>query len=49
MEIPTSQVVPNPYQPRKSMNSEAIVELAASIKAEGFFATDCGSKIRRGL
>lgn len=35
MEIATSEVVPNPYQPRKSMDSEAIGELAASIKAEG--------------
>lgn len=35
MEIATSGVVPNPYQPRKSMDSKAIDELAASIKAEG--------------
>ena len=31
IEIPISDIVPNPFQPRKSMDSSAVDELAASI------------------
>jgi ParB family chromosome partitioning protein len=35
VEIPLSQLRPNPYQPRRSFNDESINELAASIKEHG--------------
>ena len=35
LEISTNQIVPNPYQPRKTIHQESIKELAASIEAEG--------------
>jgi ParB family transcriptional regulator, chromosome partitioning protein len=35
VEIPLSQLRPNPYQPRKHFNDETIQELAASIKEHG--------------
>ena len=35
IEIAVSDIVANPFQPRKSMDSSAVDELAASIKAEG--------------
>ena len=35
LEIFTKQIVPNPYQPRKTIDPESIKELAASIEAEG--------------
>ncbi len=35
MELPIAQIAPNPYQPRKTFNSEAIHELAESVKAHG--------------
>ena len=35
LEIGTKQIVPNPYQPRKTIDPESIKELAASIEAEG--------------
>ena len=35
MEIGTDQIVPNPYQPRKTIDPESIKELAASIESEG--------------
>ena len=35
LEISTRQIVPNPYQPRKTIHQESIKELAASIEAEG--------------
>lgn len=35
LEISTKQIVPNPYQPRKTIHQESIKELAASIEAEG--------------
>lgn len=34
-EIPISQISPNPYQPRKSFNSETIDELARSVREHG--------------
>jgi len=34
-EIPIEQLKPNPYQPRKVFNKEALEELAQSIKAKG--------------
>ena len=35
LEIETKQIVPNPYQPRKTIDPESIKELAASIETEG--------------
>lgn len=35
LEIGVNQIVPNPYQPRKTIDPESLKELAASIKAEG--------------
>ncbi len=35
VEIPLSQLRPNPYQPRKHFNDESIQELASSIKEHG--------------
>ena len=35
LEIGTHQIVPNPYQPRKTIDPESIRELAASIESEG--------------
>lgn len=36
-EIPLEEIRPNPYQPRKSFNEEALNELAESIKNYGVF------------
>ena len=36
-EIPVSEIRPNPYQPRKTFNEEALNELASSIKNYGVF------------
>lgn len=36
-EIPVADIRPNPYQPRKSFNEEALKELAESIKNYGVF------------
>ena len=36
-EIPVSEIRPNPYQPRKTFNEEALNELAESIKTMAFF------------
>ena len=36
-EIPVSEIRPNPYQPRKTFNEEALNELAQSIKNYGVF------------
>ena len=36
-ELPVSEIRPNPYQPRKSFNEEALQELAESIKNYGVF------------
>ena len=36
-EIPVSEIRPNPYQPRKTFNQEALEELAESIKNYGVF------------
>lgn len=36
-EIPVSEIRPNPYQPRKTFNEEALRELADSIKNYGVF------------
>lgn len=37
MEIPVNEVRPNPYQPRKTFNEDALNELALSIKNYGVF------------
>jgi len=37
VEIPLSEIRPNPYQPRKSFNQEALDELATSIRNYGVF------------
>lgn len=34
-ELPIGQVVPNPHQPRKVIDPQAVTELAASIESEG--------------
>ncbi|MFN8485669.1 MAG: ParB/RepB/Spo0J family partition protein [Anaerolineae bacterium] len=34
-EVPVEQIVPNPYQPRQSVDREGVEELAASIRAHG--------------
>lgn len=36
-EIPVNDIRPNPYQPRKSFNEDALRELASSIKNHGVF------------
>ena len=36
-EIPLSEIRPNPYQPRRTFDEEALNELAASIKQSGVF------------
>jgi len=36
-ELPVSEIRPNPYQPRKAFNEEALNELAESIKNYGVF------------
>jgi ParB family chromosome partitioning protein len=35
MEIPVDQITPNPHQPRRQFNEQALAELAASIKSTG--------------
>ncbi|MFN8497242.1 MAG: ParB/RepB/Spo0J family partition protein [Anaerolineae bacterium] len=35
MEVPVEQIVPNPYQPRQSVDRAGVEELAASIRAHG--------------
>ena len=37
LELPVSEIRPNPYQPRKSFDQEALDELATSIKNYGVF------------
>ncbi|MDO4664005.1 MAG: ParB/RepB/Spo0J family partition protein [Erysipelotrichaceae bacterium] len=37
LQIPVDQIRPNPYQPRKIFNEEALEELAASIREHGVF------------
>jgi ParB family chromosome partitioning protein len=44
-EISTDLVIPNPYQPRKVIEPEAIVELAASIQAEGLLQPVVARKV----
>ena len=36
-ELPIKQVLPNPHQPRKVIDPEAVSELASSIQSEGCF------------
>lgn len=36
-ELPVNEIRPNPYQPRKAFNEEALLELSESIKAHGVF------------
>lgn len=47
-EIPISEVRPNPYQPRKTFNEEALNELALSIKNYGVFQPIIVKKGLRG-
>ena len=35
LQLPIDHIVPNPYQPRKTIDPESIKELAASIESEG--------------
>ena len=48
MEIPVSEIRPNPYQPRKTFNEEALNELALSIKNYGVFQPIIVKKGLRG-
>lgn len=36
-ELPVNEIRPNPYQPRKAFNEEALLELSESIKTHGVF------------
>ena len=36
-KIPVNEIRPNPYQPRKVFNDEALKELSSSIKQHGVF------------
>ena len=47
-EIPVSEIRPNPYQPRKTFNEEALNELAESIKKYGVFQPIIVKKGLRG-
>lgn len=47
-EIPVSEIRPNPYQPRKTFNEEALRELAESIKNYGVFTPIIVKKSIRG-
>lgn len=47
-EIPISEVRPNPYQPRKTFNEEALNDLALSIKNYGVFQPIIVKKGLRG-
>ena len=47
-EIPVSEIRPNPYQPRKTFNDEALNELAESIKHYGVFQPIIVKKGLRG-
>ena len=47
-EIPVSEIRPNPYQPRKTFNEEALNELADSIKNYGVFQPIIVKKGLRG-
>src|SRR2546426_12723869 len=38
-EIPLSLVSPNPYQPRRAINTAELEELASSVKAKGVLQT----------
>ena len=49
LEIPTDTVVPNPYQPRKVIDPEAIRELAESINAEGLLQPIVVRKVDEGF
>lgn len=37
IEVPISQIDPNPFQPRQDFGTESLEELAASIRAQGFY------------
>lgn len=45
IEIPIDSLVPNPFQPRKVIEPEAISELAASIQAEGLLQPVVARKV----
>ena len=47
-EIPVSEIRPNPYQPRKTFNEDALNELAESIKNYGVFTPIIVKKSIRG-
>ena len=49
LEIPTDTVAPNPYQPRKVIDPEAIRELADSINAEGLLQPIVVRKVDDGF
>ena len=45
LQVPVGSLVPNPYQPRKVIEPEAIRELAASIEAEGLLQPVVARKV----
>lgn len=45
LQVPVDSLVPNPYQPRKVIEPEAIRELAASIEAEGLLQPVTARKV----
>jgi ParB family chromosome partitioning protein len=49
IQIPLSQLRPNPYQPRKNFNEEAINELAQSIKEHGVIQPIIVRKVIKGF
>jgi ParB family transcriptional regulator, chromosome partitioning protein len=48
-EIPIEQIVPNPHQPRRTINSDAIAELAASLKSNGLIQPVVVRKVGSGF
>jgi ParB family chromosome partitioning protein len=47
-EIAINQIVPNPHQPRRTINHAAIAELAASLRSTGFIQPIVVRKVAQG-
>lgn len=48
-KIPVNEIRPNPYQPRKVFNDEALKELSSSIKQHGVFTPILVKKVFRDM
>lgn len=48
VEIPIDEIVPNPYQPRKSLDEESLNELAESIRQHGILQPIVVRKVEKG-